>query len=564
MTKYSYEVQLLRAGRWTIAEILEERGAAEKTADTLLKQHDVDAVRVVRDLLSGDGLHKETEILRKDRHRTAAGPKLLAADIDAAPPCERVADLLQQAARTALARVLRGYCEKETVTATELLTSHQLIKRVMAQPDLVGSAVDRVVRAQRKHCDDDPQRLSEHLYALVDKVARRARHAYVHPAVQSLRAGGFSALLADLLGRHSQEKSEYIALAALSRRTLGARSWLGKLDVICGETEASDPAALQLLDAAVADVLAAPGAMRDLLGPQKTLAAALHATIDFRAGTWVGEHAATAKLAALFRAGHLEQTRSALLAACVAGLAGAKPLDRDDPARERAAFEGLLAKLCGDKGLTGGGAMAEAAVLRATRWMVHGGAVGRSEALNLILRSLPAPSRRVLFLTELAGSPLAGEMAGAIEAGLRATLHGCRSIDDLLQDKAAGQLRKMGALVAIHTRIDESLLHDDVRAHCLDRLDQLLAEYVMRERVIEALDDPGSDLHTRATRLVRFCTSGHLTPGRALRLARERVVRHLRQPNFDARLVAHAPARDRERLLREFHQLLESAGFRTT
>lgn len=562
--KYSFEVHLLRSGNWTIAQILDSQTAAEKLAETLFKQPEVEAVRVVRDRLRGDGLHRETEILRKEKRKTP-GQRFLASDIEVAPPCQRVADLLQQAARAALGRVLRAYCEREFVTPTELLTSHQLIKRVMAQPDLVGGAVERVVRAQRKYSEEDPKRLSEHLHALLDKLARRAREAYDHPAVKSLRAGAFGATCAQLVGGAPGEKSSYLALAALSRRTMEARSWVGKIEAICAEAEGADTAALELLDTAAADVMAAPGAIRDILGEHKTLAAALHTIVDFRAGAWTGEHPATARLAEHFRAGRFEQTRSALLAACVAGLAGHQPLERkDDPARERAALERLLGRLAGDGGFVGGAAMAEAAVLRASHWMAHGAAVGRREALDAVLGMLAPPCRRVLFLADLAGAPLGAEQAAAIDEALRAALRDCPALDDLLGLPKASQLRKMEALVAIHTRVDESLLRDDLRDHCLDRLDALLADYVRREGVIEAVDDPGDDLYTRATRLVRFCVSGYLTPGRALRMARERVVRHLRQPNFDERLVAHAAAADRDRLLRDFHQLLDTAGFRET
>jgi len=90
----------------------------------------------------------------------------------------------------------------------------------------------------------------------------------------------------------------------------------------------------------------------------------------------------------------------------------------------------------------------------------------------------------------------------------------------------------------------------------------LLASFIEQSKIVERLDDPSASLRLRATRLVQFCASDALTRAKASKIARDRVVSHLRQPNFDQHFVAdlpdpaeHAPA------LKSFYGLLKQAGF---
>jgi hypothetical protein len=102
-----------------------------------------------------------------------------------------------------------------------------------------------------------------------------------------------------------------------------------------------------------------------------------------------------------------------------------------------------------------------------------------------------------------------------------------------------------------------------VRDKALARIDDLLEEYVIAERIVEKIDRPGLHLRERARLLVRFCGSGLLPEGKALRRARKTSLDLIRQPNFEALFVEGiADPREAEAALRAFHRdLRDQPGF---
>ncbi|HSV28969.1 MAG TPA: hypothetical protein VLL76_05405, partial [Candidatus Omnitrophota bacterium] len=107
-----------------------------------------------------------------------------------------------------------------------------------------------------------------------------------------------------------------------------------------------------------------------------------------------------------------------------------------------------------------------------------------------------------------------------------------------------------------------SKLPPPFKARITAHIDEVLERFLKEEQIVERLDHHESPLRDRAMRLVQFCASGVLPPGKALALARERVVALLRQPDFDARFAEGIADGDlAQRSLRDFHALLTKAGF---
>jgi hypothetical protein len=105
-------------------------------------------------------------------------------------------------------------------------------------------------------------------------------------------------------------------------------------------------------------------------------------------------------------------------------------------------------------------------------------------------------------------------------------------------------------------------LSDGLKAELSKRTDTILASYLEADKVIEKIDNPDDPLAFRALRLVKFCSSGVLIAGKSLDMARQRVLDHLRQPQFEAKFLASIPDQAQaERHLREFHRLLVGSGF---
>ena len=90
----------------------------------------------------------------------------------------------------------------------------------------------------------------------------------------------------------------------------------------------------------------------------------------------------------------------------------------------------------------------------------------------------------------------------------------------------------------------------------------MLAQYIVREKIIERLDDPKASLRIRATMLVQRSSPRTCCPGqKAVAMSRDRVISHLRQPEFEKKFIEDIPDPSQQAVaLRDFHSLLRSAG----
>jgi hypothetical protein len=107
-------------------------------------------------------------------------------------------------------------------------------------------------------------------------------------------------------------------------------------------------------------------------------------------------------------------------------------------------------------------------------------------------------------------------------------------------------------------------LPGELRRSLLDHLDRLLIGYIEAKGIIEKLDDPLAHLRDRAIRLLEFSAAGVFPTGsEAHRIARDRIVALLRQPNFERHFIEGLPQPgEAENKLRQLHGLLTKGGYR--
>lgn len=560
MSGTQFEVHRLQDGRWTLADVFTTESAAKNQAEALLKRAEVEGVRVVRDWLRGDGMHVE-KVLLESVKRGHAEEKMVPGTVELAPVCQDAAELFECAARIVMGRVMRPFLDKFVLTPTELLHSYGWIKKAQVKDNLMMMAVDRVATAQARYCGEESKALGARLHTLIDQVAAWARKAE-QQSLPAYRQGEFDKVYRALAESRSEESARRLGLVVLSRRLGEKRSWLGKLELLMAEARNASWGPLAALDGVTADLFATPVAVQDMLGQQRNLAGALHALLDLSEGEWSGKDAdpTLATLNELVGEGSLMETQVAVIECVRRQLGGTGSLDRANPDQERELFRTLLGRLVGEEEVIGGPGMAEAAVMRAYRRMQRGGILGKGDALDEVLRCLGNDRLRIAFLLELAQAPMAGEMLAAIRAGMRALLTPVQAVEDLAPGRLS-LLRKMEIVSQLYRRILYSALPDEDKGAHADKLDELLSRFLVQQQVIETLDNPADTLAERAVRLVQFCIDGPLTEGKALQMARQRVLSHLRQPNFHEVFIQNMPPAEREHAVRSFHRLLSQAGF---
>ncbi|HLN23155.1 MAG TPA: hypothetical protein VK558_04140 [Patescibacteria group bacterium] len=558
----SFEIQFLRDKHWVVAEIKGDEEQAKAFADNLLQKGDHEAVRVVRDFARMDGLHAETIILEK----TGGPPKvdLSLAQVAEAPVCGELNDFYGLDSRITIGRMCRKYLDEMVLTPTELLHSAQELRRFGDKDRLLGSGIDAVATLQARATGDESKVRRDFLHAQWEKITARARAATA--ALKPAADKSFAAIVKSLPAAEGPER-DYLCGLQMARRLLETRSWLGKLDILIAwaAEDAEDAFAYRMIDGVIADIVVSAQMVQDLLGFQSNLGTALCHICDLVAGQAEAAKFSPpcfAPLNSLFAAERLPQTGRVLLTRVTREIRGPNPLSRNEPRQEYEMFHKVMHRLIRLDQVIGGPAAAEALVHRYAHLSNLSGGSVPIQAMSGVLTALSDQCRRVHFLLGLVCSTLAATVKGALFEALANGVRGADHIDAWVSLRVAPRDR-MAALTATNASLlaTEPVAEPERKAlaNCVD---EALARYLVDEGIIEKIDKADDPLAMRAIRLIKFCGSGVLIRGKSMELARQRVIGHLRQPQFEEKFLASVPdPAQGEKYLRDFHRLLVEVGF---
>ncbi|MBI1208740.1 MAG: hypothetical protein GC191_15820 [Azospirillum sp.] len=567
--RITFEVHRAKGSQWVLEDRFTTKEQAIVFGAQLLKNPACEGYRVIRDRIRPDGDHDESEV--HVQYQPASQKPLSIAPIDDAPLCEESADLFKSNARSTVTRLLRGYLDQAILTPTELLHNYQELKRLLDKDNLVPSAVARVATLQTGAADGTAGTAKERrdrLYEMINEVAERARKAAALRDLPNPRELGLSGAQERLRRSVPEDDIGYFSMVALSKELVGLRNWFAKLDCLLDLAQGEQPGngAFDLLDGVVADVVGAPSVLQDLLGEQPSLAHALCCLVDLCRGGFTAKVALpdspVIRLNQEIAARGLVNTVSVLLDLLCRQLKSAQPLVREGGSiTEEAAFNHVLAHLSTPDGIIGGPAVAEALVMRFGRFIEAGGATGRRQSIKGVVGCYQDVKRQIRYLLALASSDMAREHGPEIIEHLnKITLHANATTFFGGGDTVRNNLMEASRL---YRQITESPLEPGLRARIADRIDEFLADYILRHRIVERLDNPSDHLRHRAIRLIQLCAPAVVASPKSLDMVRRRVVAHLRQPDFEVKLVDDVtdPAARAEKL-RDFFALLTKAGFR--
>jgi hypothetical protein len=345
------------------------------------------------------------------------------------------------------------------------------------------------------------------------------------------------------------------------------RNWLAKLD-FRGELVRQDGGLsdrpLLLIDGVIADVLGAPSVAQELLGLQGSLAEALCNLIDLSRGrldvSRRAEDDRAVHLNELLAFHDLDETRHVMIDLVRRQLKSNQPLYRADPGQEREAFQKVLRRVTTPDGLIGGGGMAEALVLRYLRFLEGGGATGRRRAMEEVCGLHPDAKEGLRFVMALSQSDLGRQHADDI-ARLLSGLTGDPRGFGRFVDRSKPIKINLELFTKLYTQVRDSAMPEPLKADVAENIDNLLVAYIHDCKLVERVDNPSDPLRHRANRLMQLCAPGTLQSRKALAVVRERVVSHLRQPQFEQKYIADlADPTLQQTALREFYRLLGQAG----
>ncbi|HEY0834046.1 MAG TPA: hypothetical protein VGE72_09085 [Azospirillum sp.] len=563
----SYEVQLYQVDHWVLDGRFDAEAEARSYAKKILSGGKVEGYRIVRDWQRPDGRHVETELCTEFRTQSNA---ITITPIDEPPPvCRTVDQYYAVESRMVMNRLLRTYVERLVVTPTEIMHNYPELKRLLDKDSLVPTAVGRVSAMQAEKTGQDGRERRDEMHRIVDAVTERARKASARQDLPDLAKTGFGAAYEALTRKESPEDRSFYAKVMVSRDLVQMRNWLAKLDYLAGLVReggglAEEP--LELVDGVIADVLGAPSVAQELLGTQRSLAEALCNLIDLSRGRLVPDGRAdddrALMLSELLAFNDLDETRLVILDLVRRQLKSAQALYRTDPSAERDAFDEVLKRATGPDGVLGGGAMAEALVQRYMRFLEAGGATGRRQAIGEVITRLPDAKDRVRFLLALADSGIGQQHRDDVAAALRQLTGDAAAVAQFVARDQPIKANLEG-LTRLYRHVADSTAPEPLRTTLAENIDNLLCAYIVNSRVVERLDNPEDILRHRANRLIQLCAPGTLQSRKALDIVRQRVITHLRQPNFERRYIEDIvdPA-VQQKVLRDFFKLLGDAGFR--
>ncbi len=563
----TYEIQLMRNGRWTTDSVVDHDREAVALARKYLTAGTVQGARVVfeRDLM--DGITAERVIFEEVREVTDGKPLRIGA-VDHAPWCDTADDLYGLPARMVITRLLRRFLDRHVLTASELLYLARPLQRLQDHDsNIYPAAVDRVATLQTQGREDlDIRTRRDSLYGLVDEVARRARRAEGEKLMWKTSLANFPNMIRRAGQAAFQDAEQNVLVRASVARCLsGERSWLGKLEALLGAvSDDLAPAHLAILDGFIADCLSVSEVIQDLLGERPNLASALIGLIDLIEGKDQANRDARSETAetlrTLFAERRLPSGATVVMDRVCREVQGTNPLSRNDPSKEHDQYQELCRRVVDLNGVFGEDRMAVALTRRYNQRLPEGGDTGWRKSIVAVTASLRESARRVHYLSALIRAREAQPYGPLITDLMLDAIKVIRCVDDVAAGLPPPQ--KLSAVTSVQRAVvGTDALPEPLTERVFHHFDDMLVRYIEDIRLIERLDTPADPLRQRAERLVAFCGSGALMEGKALALARRRVIDHLRQPNFLAEFVQDVPAEARDAQVRAFYDRLSRAGF---
>jgi hypothetical protein len=376
-----FEVMAQRDGRWIIDCLVATEVDALARAEELYADDAIGAVRVLRAHFSSGGESFETQIMERVREaRKGRTPLRLAAAPDEEAWCETLADFYGPSSRHAMARLLRNFLDRYQITPTELLHNHRWIKQLDNQESLLPAAIQRMAAIQAEQRTLDRRARADAIDKFVNEASSKARDALASRAAPKLGPEGLAALAGQVAERVKDPAEHgFWSRYAVARAFEDMNSFAAKFErMMVWAAGDLPPALLPLIDELAAGVMGAASMIKDTLGNQPHLGAALTALADLAAGrqepSLPGAPSGFAAFAGLMSNAAMPETRSVLYERLQRELATDKPLSREPAMTQRRQFETLIDKLADDSGIISGGpAMVAAIARRSRRFDIVGG-----------------------------------------------------------------------------------------------------------------------------------------------------------------------------------------------
>ncbi|MFZ5610493.1 MAG: hypothetical protein ACOY99_12900 [Pseudomonadota bacterium] len=293
-----YEVLGYDGRKWTLIEVAQSEKAAIANAKAARQGGRNRAVRVLRERKLGQDGEVQTIQVYYDGVKVAGGEGGGKMEDENERPanCWKLSDLYSYEGRRTLARLLARNLGQWQITPTELLHHPDYHTRLDSEGTSLQHAVQKVAIIQVQEMDISVQERMRQIYDIIGQAARRLTQAVKDGAVPPVTPETFDAVVRGL-AKH--EERGLLLMMGLAGYLSQVETLEAKLPIVLRLIEAAPPKwALRALDPLLAEIIANPTHMRQMVGEAGEGLDMIQALQGLRRGVSRAGHATVARLIA--------------------------------------------------------------------------------------------------------------------------------------------------------------------------------------------------------------------------------------------------------------------------
>ena len=509
----TYEVQVRKEGRWSVAELCVTRGDGVKVAETLLAGGKAEAVRVLEER---EG--RNPKVIFEQAGADRSEKPITIAAIEDSPVCQEPENFFTFEARLTVARLLRQFLDQYGMTALELLYDFGRLRQIYRHDTLYPQALHRLANIQARKTGEKPADRVEFLHRAMTELMDRARDdddeiARFHAI---LKEQGALAMVAAVDKEFKDSQAGYFKIGALAKLLGENGDWNGKIALLCDELERGpNGEARSFLDDALAEILDGGQAIQSIFGGQADLGSALRNMTLLASGACPikgGRHSCLPRLNAVLGRTPLARSHQIIVGRVERALRGIAPLTKEDPKADREAFLNLLRMLAAPAGFIGGPGMSEALTLRARMSLAAGGEDLTAEtAIAEIQSLLPGRAMRLGYLLDLSRSPFGQKNLLMVVKALAGLLAQLPNLAALFPPGSTRQ-EQVAVVADLRRRLDGEAIPKDLRDQLARRLENMVGD----EKIAPATSDDVASVPISPAPMEDIRVDGQDLPRRAV------------------------------------------------
>lgn len=544
-------------GKWQFHGALESRDKALKQAKELAGGGA--CVQVMKETLGADGNYMSVRIFQEgdsDGGRPNAGK----ADSVESLPCFQPFDLYSYEARKTILRLLQDSLSRWKITSLELLHSPVNLELLESTGTVLQAAVQKMAIAQAQAGEGTVGERVKTLHKLISDAMVMVYVDRDKNRIPSLKNKTIGALARQLVG---DPRCEYLLNSAITARLQDCTDWDSKLVIMLEFIEGipDDDLALRnlcltIIDGYVSEILSFSSAIRELVGEQQDLGAALQRMIELSSGLLKAEEITSPGVASLnfhFGAGALPETRTAIIRRVLTELEGVKRLTHDTLAVEVKFLRRLASKVA----LACGNLIPNDEVLSAFR--TRSERLISSDALDAYLDEAENPADRAERLLYVGDNIVGDKNRRKLTTILMAMLE-AQGFNQYFASADIAISNRLRLLCNLQNKVIQSEL-DATRKHSISQqLDAICISIIETNKLFDRVTHGQDNPLNKSVALLKLASANILTRGKSRDTAQRLALGFIQQPGVLKNYLSNGTDSDPDTKIEELRTMLREAG----